>query len=276
MVERIIRLTTEEEDVVLDPFAGSGTVLGMAEAMDRNPIGFELSETYGEMYLDLREQIIDEWDTKMEEGGTLESRQEQLEEIICTLRQLKFPRELTRRVRKDLDADSLEDLGINTAFQLSHEIVDHDKFEEDHLFMEDSLYYVVDDTVSEDKIVSIQQSAEKCADEAPCSKFGIVANIEVVTISEMLELLDSDEWSTWEDDALYLYSNDTQNIYEQVISVGEWKSEVSSPSNWRNKYAENDYPPIISNLKSEVEEDTVEVSAGDNSAEGDKKTLSDF
>jgi len=43
LLERIIRLTTEENDLILDPFCGSGTTLVAAKLLQRNAIGMELS-----------------------------------------------------------------------------------------------------------------------------------------------------------------------------------------------------------------------------------------
>jgi hypothetical protein len=162
---------------------------------------------------------------------------------------------MTRRVRKDLGADSLEELGINTAIQLAHEIVDHEKFSQDHLFMEDDLYYVVDDDISEDRIAEIQASAEKCADKEPCSKFGIVSNIDVATVDEIVEVIDSEEWQAqWGDKEYYLYANDTQNTYERSITLDEWSRRARDPDKWRNNTAKNHYPGIVSNVEIDVEE----------------------
>lgn len=281
MVERIVNLTTDDGDVVFDPFAGSGTVLAQAEAMSRLPLGIELSEVYPEMYLDVRERILDDWQERIEQGDTLESQQERLESIICRLRQLNYPREMTRRVRKDLDADSLEELGINTAFQMSHEVVDHSKFERDHLFMEDDLYWIVDNQISDERIKAIQESAEKCSNEAPCSKFGIVANIETLRVEEMSQLLESEEWeSQWGDETLYLYANDTQNMYERPISPNEWMQQARSPDAWRKNTVKNHYPAIISNIELEVQEpedehrELSDSSSKENSSQS--KKLTDF
>lgn len=48
LAERIILLTTKEGDTVVDPFAGSGTVLLAAKNNKRNYIGFEIDESYFE------------------------------------------------------------------------------------------------------------------------------------------------------------------------------------------------------------------------------------
>ena len=48
LLGRIIRATSKEGDVVLDPFAGSGTTLAVAKKLGRRFLGFELSKQYCE------------------------------------------------------------------------------------------------------------------------------------------------------------------------------------------------------------------------------------
>jgi DNA modification methylase len=48
LLERIIRASSKPGDVVLDPFAGSGTTLAVAKRLDRHYLGIELSEQYAE------------------------------------------------------------------------------------------------------------------------------------------------------------------------------------------------------------------------------------
>jgi site-specific DNA-methyltransferase (adenine-specific) len=46
VARKIILSTTKEEDLVVDPFCGSGTILKVAKELKRNFIGYELSKEY--------------------------------------------------------------------------------------------------------------------------------------------------------------------------------------------------------------------------------------
>lgn len=100
MVATMIQLSTDENDLVLDPFAGTGTVLSQSAYMKRNYIGFELNKNYIEMfqnYLDktLRKSLK-EYDSFKNNG------QGHFEKTILELRALKYARILLTNIQKQI------------------------------------------------------------------------------------------------------------------------------------------------------------------------------
>lgn len=49
LVERMVLASSNEGDMVLDPFSGSGTTLRVCQQLERNAVGIELNETYVEL-----------------------------------------------------------------------------------------------------------------------------------------------------------------------------------------------------------------------------------
>ena len=62
LLERIIRVGTNPDDLVLDPFAGSGTTLAAAKRLRRKYLGMELSENYAEAVRERLETVKPEVD----------------------------------------------------------------------------------------------------------------------------------------------------------------------------------------------------------------------
>lgn len=58
LLERIIRVASNRDDLVLDPFAGSGTTLAVAKRLGRKYQGVELSADYAEKIRNRLEQVV--------------------------------------------------------------------------------------------------------------------------------------------------------------------------------------------------------------------------
>lgn len=107
MVATMIQISTDENDVILDPFAGSGTVLSQSAYMKREYIGFELNPEYIEMFKSYIAKTFNEG-RKEYELFNLSIHQEQFEKTILELRALKYGRLLIKSIQKELDNDSVK------------------------------------------------------------------------------------------------------------------------------------------------------------------------
>jgi len=107
LVATIIQLSTDENDIILDPFAGSGTVLSQSAYMKRNFIGFELNDDYVKMFDSYLKKTFE---INRNEYETLEqlSNQNEFESQILNLRALKFGRILLNNIEKELNRNDLK------------------------------------------------------------------------------------------------------------------------------------------------------------------------
>ena len=64
-MESLIKLTTQEGQIVLDPFCGSGSTLVAAKKLKRNYIGIEFSEEFCNI---ARERLVNEISEIMDEN----------------------------------------------------------------------------------------------------------------------------------------------------------------------------------------------------------------
>ena len=69
LLERIIKSSSEEGDVVLDPFCGSGTTCVAAERLGRQWVGIDLNEKAIEVSRDRLEREMDRWRLLWGAGG---------------------------------------------------------------------------------------------------------------------------------------------------------------------------------------------------------------
>jgi DNA modification methylase len=101
LVARCIELTTDKGDLVIDPFAGVGTVPGQAVAMGRQGLGIELNPSYIEMFEQrVLPAIQADWESRAEERALSRSDQEREARTILILRALKAGKEMSRLVER--------------------------------------------------------------------------------------------------------------------------------------------------------------------------------
>lgn len=90
MVGRIIDLTTNENDVILDPFSGTGTVLAKANFCKRKYIGLELNKSYIKMFNNYLRNLSQKQRMAYEISKRNRIQQDKFKKLIIDLRILKF------------------------------------------------------------------------------------------------------------------------------------------------------------------------------------------
>jgi DNA modification methylase len=90
LVEKILTLSTDEGDLVFDPFSGSGSVLGMAKVMKRNSIGIDVNKKYRSRF---KKEVINGaktyWTKREKELAELKELMKSFKETNGKLRKLK-------------------------------------------------------------------------------------------------------------------------------------------------------------------------------------------
>ena len=101
MVSNMIQISTDEGDIVFDPFAGSGTVLSQSAYMNRPYLGFELNRSYIEKFNSYLSETLETGKANYEKMLKNEG-QIVFEEQILNLRALKFGRILVKAIQEEL------------------------------------------------------------------------------------------------------------------------------------------------------------------------------
>lgn len=90
LIERIISISSDKNDVIFDPFAGSGSVIAMAQQMNRRAIGFDINRRYKEQFE--KEVIIGAkhyWEKRKKELNKIKDKIRLFKETNLQLRKIK-------------------------------------------------------------------------------------------------------------------------------------------------------------------------------------------
>ena len=159
MIAQIIKLTTDEGDVVLDPFAGSGAVLSQAAYMYRKYIGTELNQDYIAMFERYLAKTKTSKRKKYRQGQKITWSQNSFSDLIINLRALKFARVLYKKITNSQKNN------------IKHIFVSLPVLNDDGKALV-SYHFISNDTSC---TVALQNEINTLISKIPLSKFGILS-----------------------------------------------------------------------------------------------------
>ncbi|TPG83667.1 site-specific DNA-methyltransferase [Brevibacillus laterosporus] len=238
MMARIILLSTDENDVVFDPYAGTGVMLATATKMNRKYLGFDTNPDYKRVFENVTKPLVDE---KWIEIESYYSLQEQLkvrmEEAIYKLRILKYQKALIKRIRNlsNNNSDMVKnDFLLNIAIEQFLEESEKGKF-----ILGKVKYYMIWN--NEETLEMARKQVEGIISKAPFTKYGLIVDLKIILKNE-LDLIISEI-----DDELYAYLNGITNSYHSTVRVSDFIKKINSVE--YNMFFDKDVPPLLSNVK---------------------------
>ena len=208
MVATMISISTDEGDIVFDPFAGSGTVMSQAAYMNRLYLGIEINNTYIQMFNTYLDKTLDEGRNEYEiiKNG---NSQVSFENTILDLRALKYGRVLLNKIEEKLKTNSIK---------IHVKRITHTKSEKQEV------EYTIYGEYIEDKMKEI---ISQIVSAPPLSKFGVAPNFKFKKSIGLLE------------EPYYLYSRTNSYSYLRNVNLLDTKVKVISPI--KVDLHENDY-----------------------------------
>ena len=201
MIAQMLKITTKENDVVLDCFSGSGAVLSKANNMKRKYIGFELNKDYIKMFDNYLKETGKQKrrEYELEEKNSME--QSKFEKLIWDLRSLKYARVFTKK---------LKDLGNNEIIRISVERTKIKPQKRNSLIT--VRYRIL--VNSKKKAKETLNQLNKIIEKAPLSKFGIEAIFD-------FNLSSNDFNSSINNGTFYIYTKKVTHQFKEKINAKE-------------------------------------------------------
>ncbi|GGM99677.1 hypothetical protein GCM10011609_42560 [Lentzea pudingi] len=231
LVSRLLMLSTDEGDIVCDPFAGSGTVAAVAEAMGRRPIGTELNPKFVEAYKKLvRPDIL----SKMAKTASRDKSDGPTPRTVVHLRALKYPKALFTTVRSRFPELKIPSVGIVLVEKTNPESTSG-------TLVQLTCIFVADDATAAERD-DLARAFKEVAGKAPLTKYGVAGDISVVAEADAIRLLGERK--------LYLYEHGHTWVASGKINTSD---ALSVPTSVKRGH----YIPIVSNVHVSIKEDHV-------------------
>jgi len=114
LVEKIISISTDPDDLIFDPFAGSGSVLAIAKQMGRNSIGIDVNIMYKKRFeTEVLPGAERYWKRRVKELNKIKDNIENFRLLNTQLRKMKLCSNLTSLLSENLLSENYRYFCIN-------------------------------------------------------------------------------------------------------------------------------------------------------------------
>jgi len=202
MIAQILKISSRENDLVLDPFAGSGAVLAKADNMNRNYVGFELNPSYITMFKNYLKKTGNQKRQKYFKQKSHEISQKDFNNLILDLRALKYARVILKK------------LPIETSKQIKYILVEKTKGKTTQKNAHCSIVYTFY-TVQGLKQVQLISQLSDISKKPPLSKFGVQPSFKIEkSLGDFISLIGKNS-------QLFSYTAKTTHKYTTKLKGGE-------------------------------------------------------
>lgn len=210
LVRRMVVLSSNEGDIVFDPFAGSGAVVRGATQEGRRGLGIELSADYVSIF---RSQV-----PVIREGLSGPKPVSIMTQRLLELRMLKYPKELAKQILR----------GGFTTSQVRAVLVEIQSMNYEPArtgYGAIACSVVVADDLSQIEGARLSKLLLEVADKAPLSKYGLEVKVEVASATEACTKVENGEVS--------IYTRGRTWYADTTLPGGQlegWLSEMAIPT----------------------------------------------
>jgi len=234
LMNKLILLSSDENDVVFDPFAGTGILLATAEKLNRRYLGFDTNPDYQKVFEKVTKKLLsEEWEIIDNKYKEQDRKKQILKETIYKLRALKYPKALVKRIRNLHSKDLINfknDIKLILAFD--EELTEEEKNDSKIGKVKYTFILGNESTLEEAKLI-----INNILSKPPFTKYGLQIQFDVKSIEEM------ENYVNYIDHELYSYERGCTNSYSRVVNL----SEIGTIPYFQ--LFDKDIPPIISNIK---------------------------
>ncbi len=245
MMARIIRLSSEPNDLIFDPFAGTGVLLSTAELLSRRYLGIDTNEKYRSIFEKVTTSLVSKQWTRIDKHYR---EQELLKQVMKTsilrLRMLKYPKAIIKRLKSDKNSKILESkiifiLAAQGKLKDQYPVQDSKR----EVLGKTHYYFVVDATEQDQNV--LRHQIELIIKKAPFTKYGLITEAKVINRNDLRKALKKHSINS-----LFSYTNGNTKSYSENVQLGELRKYLNKLI--KDYKSQNDqsreYPTIISNI----------------------------